>query len=88
MAKKRKPITHWNYRVLRRRWARFGVVEYTYGFYECYYATRRSAYPHSITVNEVSAMGETPEELMRVHAKMGVAFAKPVLDYKTLRPIK
>ena len=63
----------WNYRVIKHAEEQFSI-------HEVYYDEEGN--PQSMTVNPVSAFGETLEELKDDALLISVALTKPVLDAK------
>ena len=63
----------WNYRVIKH-------AEQQFSIHEVYYDEEGK--PHSMTVDPVSAFGETLEELKDDLLLISVALTKPVLDAK------
>ena len=63
----------WNYRVIKN-------AEQQFSIHEVYYDEEGK--PHSMTVDPVSAFGETLEELKDDSLLISVALTKPVLDVK------
>ena len=67
----------WNYRVIRR------VVndETMFAVHEAYYNAPGDERPHSITVEPVTPVGNTIEELREAICRFSESLSKPVLDH-------
>lgn len=57
-----------------------------YAIHEVYYDDNGK--PDAVTQDAISICGETINEVWTAYRQMSEAFAQPVLDYNTRRPIK
>lgn len=77
-------MTHWNYRVCKETY-KPGTPdeEVSFTIREVYYEGEKIT---GVTMNGVSALGESVEELTEVLQKMSLALNKDVVDVDTLFP--
>ena len=72
------PMSHWNFRVIRKESDFKGNKYVTFGIYEVYYTEGK---PTACTMDAMTPHGETLDDLKQDMKWYEVAMKKPVLDF-------
>tara|TARA_R110002096_G_scaffold359594_1_gene552501 strand:- start:1449 stop:1727 length:279 start_codon:yes stop_codon:yes gene_type:complete len=72
------PMSHWNFRVIRKETDHSSGKYVTFGIYEVYYTEGK---PTACTMEMMSPHGETLDELKQDIEWYQLALSKPVLDF-------